>query len=398
VRKKTGPFFTTSARFLAQNYLRNGNLADVAKKTLLRAPRMMAPVLTVAALEYFFIELGLTSNLELLPSITWSTWPWVTNYENFGYFLNDALELAYLTPNAAPKIVSHYCTGVLWTIPVQLQFSFLTLIGAVMVRDIKTTWKRAAFYTWCIVVNWYAISWGSCFWLGLMIADLNVTYDYVNFLRARPRYFYPFCIGLWILMFQGPLWTWLQDRGFYPIMSAERGIHPDPKTGLPQEAVAAMYPEYFEPRLNTIFFAAAVQMLTELSHSIQHFLSLHIWTSVFPHTYTVYLIHGIVFWTFGAWLCVTLFELQTLPYWAICLILVLCCYTLIGLLAIIMTPAIEGVASKLGAWVWSWGHEEKVPRRRTLAPYGKDLLVRSKRSGGDVEEGGQVPEVEGKSK
>ena len=148
---------------------------------------MVIPAIVVAALEYFFIELGLTAKLEWLPSITWSTWPWVTNYPNFGWFMNEILELGYLIPNKAPGIVNHYCVGVLWTIPVQLQFSYTTLLGAIMVREIKSHWKRFCFYFWCISVNWYSMNWGSFFWVGLLIADLNVTYNYVAWLHPLRR-------------------------------------------------------------------------------------------------------------------------------------------------------------------------------------------------------------------
>ncbi|CAD0112592.1 unnamed protein product [Aureobasidium uvarum] len=375
-----GPFFTTSTRFLAQNFLRTGNLADVAKKMLLRAPRMVIPAIVVAGLEYFFIELGMTAKLEWLPSITWSTWPWVSNYPNFGWFMNEILELGYLIPNKAPGIVNHYCVGVLWTIPVQLQFSYTTLLGAVMVREIKSHWKRFAFYLWCIAVNWYSMNWGSCFWVGLLIADLNVTYNYVAWLQARPKYLYPMFVLLWVLVIQGPLWTFLEDRGFYTLMTRERNIHPNLATGAPQGEVASMYPAYFEPRLNTILFAGAVQMMTELSTSFQWFLSLKLWIVLFPHTFTIYLIHGFVFWSFGAWLCVTLASMEILPYWAICLILFVCCYAVIGLAAVCITPFSEGAAMALCRNCWRWASEEPVPHRKTLEPFRKDLFLN--RNGG----------------
>jgi hypothetical protein len=381
-----GPFFTTSTRFLAQNFLRTGNLADVAKKMLLRAPRMVIPAIVVAALEYFFIELGLTAKLEWLPSITWSTWPWVTNYPNFGWFMNEILELGYLIPNKAPGIVNHYCVGVLWTIPVQLQCSYTTLLGAVMVREIKSHWKRFAFYSWCIVVNWYSMNWGSCFWVGLLIADLNVTYNYVAWLQARPKYLYPTFALIWVLIIQGPLWTFLEDRGFYTLMTRERNIHPNLATGAPQGEVASMYPAYFEPRLNTILFAGAVQMMTELSTSFQWFLSMKVWIALFPHTFTIYLVHGFVFWSFGAWLCVTLASMEILPYWAICLILFVCCYAVIGVAAFCITPFSEGTALALCRNCWRWASEEPVPHRKTLEPFRKDLFLSRNGEGNKDEE------------
>lgn len=52
----------------------------------------------------------------------------------------------YLIPNAAPQITFNYCTGVLWTIPVQLQGSWLVLLGVIVIREIKTPWKRFGYY------------------------------------------------------------------------------------------------------------------------------------------------------------------------------------------------------------------------------------------------------------
>jgi hypothetical protein len=151
-----GPFFLTATRFLSSNYLKNGKLEDIAKKELRRAPRLFVPIIIVSLLEYFLISMGLTSALEWLPSISWATWPYVTAQPNFGVYLNNIVELAYLMPNAIPEVVSHYCIGVLWTVPVQLQFTYVVLAASVVIRDIKTPWKRFGFYAMVILAAWYA--------------------------------------------------------------------------------------------------------------------------------------------------------------------------------------------------------------------------------------------------
>lgn len=151
-----GPFFVTSCRFLAARYLRSGSISDIANKILLRGPRMLLPCFIFMLLEYFLLELGLAADLEWLPSISWSTWPYVTPQPNFGVFLNEIVELSYLIPNGAPEVINHYCVGVLWTIPVQHFFSYVTLLAAVMIRDVKKPWKRMLFYTLTIICGWYA--------------------------------------------------------------------------------------------------------------------------------------------------------------------------------------------------------------------------------------------------
>lgn len=151
-----GPFFVTSCRFLAARYLKNGQLSDVANKVLLRGPRMLIPCFIFMALEYFLLSLNLTAFLEWLPSVGYSTWPYVTPQPNFGVFFNEMVELSYLIPNAAPEVVNHYCVGVLWTIPVQHFYSYVTLLAAVMVRDVRKPWKRLLMYGLAIVAGWYA--------------------------------------------------------------------------------------------------------------------------------------------------------------------------------------------------------------------------------------------------
>lgn len=151
-----GPFFLTATRFLSTNYLKNGNLEDVAKKLVRRGPRLFVPIVIIFTLEYFLMEMGLTAALQQLPSVGFSTWPYVVPPPNFGVYLNDLFQLAYLMPNAIPEVVSHYCIGVLWTVPIQLQFTYVVLIGAVLIRAVKTPWKRASFYFFVIACGWYA--------------------------------------------------------------------------------------------------------------------------------------------------------------------------------------------------------------------------------------------------
>ena len=78
-----GPFFLTATRFLSANYLRNGNLEDIAKKELRRAPRLFVPIIIVSLLQYFLVSMGLTYSLQWLPSVTYSTWPYVIPQPNF---------------------------------------------------------------------------------------------------------------------------------------------------------------------------------------------------------------------------------------------------------------------------------------------------------------------------
>jgi hypothetical protein len=151
-----GPFFLTATRFLSTNYLKNGNLEDIAKKMMRRAPRLFVPIIITSLLQFFLLSLDLQHFLLWSPSVTWSDWPYVVPQGNFAQWMNNMVELGYLYPGAVPEIVPHYCIGVLWTVPVQLQMTYVVLIAAVLIRNVKTPWKRFAFYTAFIVTGWYA--------------------------------------------------------------------------------------------------------------------------------------------------------------------------------------------------------------------------------------------------
>jgi hypothetical protein len=86
-------------------------LKIIAEKTVCRTPRFMIPIVSVIVFEYFMMDVGAVTYLEYLPSITWSPWPSTSVYPNFGWFLNETLQLIYLIPNAAPQLTWNYCTG-----------------------------------------------------------------------------------------------------------------------------------------------------------------------------------------------------------------------------------------------------------------------------------------------
>ncbi|KAG9671526.1 hypothetical protein KCU99_g4731, partial [Aureobasidium melanogenum] len=370
-----GPFFVTSCRFLSARYLRDGDLGNIAEKMLLRAPRLLLPPFIVAAMEYLFFELNFMQWLQWLPSISWSEWAFISDYDNFGHYLNAMLELAYLIPNAAPQVVSHYCVGVLWSIPVQLQFSFVTLLGVVMIRDIKTHWKRFAFYGWCIIANWYSLSWGSCFWAGLALADLQITYKFSARIQKRPLLCWVVCICCWIVAIFSAAMTLLQDRLDIPTMSGERNIHPDMYTGKKLgDTIRGGYPLYFEPRYNTLTFAVSMQLLVETSKWFQAFLSMRVWQPIFPHAFTIYLVHGFIWWTLGSYMVVQL-GTDGWPYWSILLLTAIVCYFTLALTVIALSFLTETITAACCRNIARWAMEPSVPKQPTLEPFPRGLFL-----------------------
>ncbi|CBX90389.1 hypothetical protein IAQ61_001889 [Plenodomus lingam] len=375
-----GVFFTTSVRFLTSSYFKTGNVENIAKAAVRRTPRLMIPVATIALLEYFLIDIGATSYLRYIPSLTWSTWPYVTRYENFGQYISEVIELVFLIPNAVPQITLHYCTGVLWTIAVQLQGSWLVLIGAIVVREIKTPSKRVALYAFCLVSHWYAQSWGAYLWLGLLLTDLDVTYKYKDYLNKRPLAYYPLLTFCWLCVGAGfavnviPNWS----NTSFNFTTAEHDIHPDALTAEPLvNTPRAGYPEYFTPRFNGILFAGGMQAIVELSGAVQWFLSTAPFLALFPHVFTLYLVHGVVFWTWGSWLLVFL-AARGFTYGVNVAVVGVTSYALLFLCLPVITPLVEALGKDVTSFVWMTAQQRSPPRRPTLFPFPKDFFTARK--------------------
>ncbi|KAF2474973.1 uncharacterized protein BDR25DRAFT_332220 [Lindgomyces ingoldianus] len=390
-----GVFFTTSVRFLVAGYLKRGNLQDIAKGAVRRTPRLMIPVTAMALLEYFLVDCGATTYLRYIPSVTWSNWPYVTRFPTIGHFISEILELVYLIPNAVPQITFNYCTGVLWTIAVQLQGSWLVLTGVIVVYEIKTPWKRMAYYTFCIINHWYAVSWGSYLWFGLLLADIDITYKYKDWLHKRPLAYFPFLTFCWLCVIAGFAANMIPNWSDFNFVIYENNIHPDDSTG---EAIwnteNAGYPAYYVPRFNGLLFAVGMQAIVEISPAVQSVLSLRFLLVLFPHIFTIYLLHGLVFWSWGSWLMIFLAD-RNFTYGTNVTIVGITSYVLLFLILPIVTPIVEALGKDITTLVWMSAVEKSPPRRRTLFPFPDDLF--SRRGGGDVEAAGIVRQSSGGS-
>ncbi|KAF1935214.1 hypothetical protein EJ02DRAFT_507172 [Clathrospora elynae] len=369
-----GPFFTSSTRFLVMTYLKSGNLKGVAEKTVGRTPRLIIPCAAIAALEYFCMQVGAISWLEYLPSVTWSTWPYTSNYVTFGHFISEIIELMYIIPNAVPQITFNYCIGVLWTIPVQLQNSWTSLLAVIIIREIKTPWKRMCYYAFCIGMHWYAMSWGSFFWVGLLIADLDISYKWKTWLYARPWVYYPLLAFVAILALGSPSIDLVGQWTTMNFNTLEYGVHPHQRTGhLIRDSVDYGYPPYYIPRLSALTFSIGFHLLVELSPVVQKFFSNRLLMWLFPHILTLYLIHGLIFWSLGAVICVKL-AAHGVPYWANMLVVAVCTYTVIFGCLPFLTPVIETLGKSITMNIWRDASERPAPRRKTLYPFDPDMF------------------------
>jgi hypothetical protein len=366
-------------------YIKTGNLQKVAEKVVGRTPRLIIPCAAFAALEYFCMQMGAVTWLEYLPSVTWSTWPYTTSYTTFGHFISEVIELMYIIPNAAPQITFNYCIGVFWTIPVQLQNSWLALLGVIVIREIKTPWKRMGYYAFCVLMHWYATSWGSFFWMGLLIADLDITYKWKPWLYARPWAYYPFITFLTILTIGSQSLDLVGQWTPINFNTREYGIHPDHLTGQPiRDTTRYGFPPYYVPALTTFTFSIGIHLLVELSPLMQKFFTNRVFMWLFPHIMTLYLIHGLIFWSLGSVICIKLAALGV-PYWANMLVTATCSFTVTFGCLPFLTPIIETLGKSVTLNIWRDASEKPAKRRKSLYPFGADMFMGGEKNDAEAE-------------
>jgi hypothetical protein len=154
----------------------------------------------------------------------------------------------------------------------------------------------------------------------------------------------------------------------------EYGWHPDVKTGLTiSQAGRSTYPDYYIPRLNALVSTVFMQLIIEISPMVQKLFSLKLFQWVFPHIFTIYLIHGFIFWSIGSLVCVNLFA-AGLPYWACVVVVLVICYGTLFVSMPILTPIIEIMGKNVTQSLWEHASQEPAPRRKTLYPFGPDIF------------------------
>ncbi|RFU35533.1 hypothetical protein B7463_g809, partial [Scytalidium lignicola] len=329
----------------------------MAQKIVARPFRLLTPVIAIATLEYFLTDSGALNWLEYLPSVTWSSWPFITMVQNPGVFISELIQLAYLVPNAAPMITYNYCTGVLWTIPVQLQGAWQTLIALIMIKECKRPGNAS--------VSMHSV-----------LRTTDLTYKYKTWLYARWWAYYPLLLTLLIVALEGftidlvTQWTEVNYAEY------EYGWHPDTATGLTiSQAGNSVYPDYFVPRLNALLTTVAMQTIVEISPLVQKVLSIKQLQWLFPHLFTIYLIHGFIFWSIGAWAMISIFSYGC-PYWLCLLLTAIISYGALFATLPLLTPPIEAIGKHFTVRLWEHASQEPIIRKPTTYPFGKDLMLK----------------------
>ncbi len=349
-----GTFFALPARTMCQRYLLKGGIGGLADATVRRIPRLMVPVAGAALANYFLMDVDAFKWVPRINSITWSVWSYWQNYPNVLAFVNAVITLPWAGPPAEPALVTGYATGVLWTIPVIIQGMWTAMIASVIAHEFKNHYKRFAFYAAAVSLSWYANTWDMYFLSGLIVGDLDSKLRYREWAaRGIPIFKLPGkkalrVHGKWLFgLFLAAccVQQWLADISGSPganVTFADYGMHPDWVTAKPHAwAGVTGWSGYTNPTVFGWFFIMSIFMAVDMFPLFQKFFRLRIWHFLGIHSMGIYLLHGIIWWTWACWLCITLFT-AGVPYWACVLVACATGYMLLILFVICFTNTFEG--------------------------------------------------------
>jgi hypothetical protein len=102
---------------------------------------------------------------------------------------------------------------------------------------------------------------------------------------------------------------------------------------------------------------------------------------LFPQIFTVYLIHGLIFWALGSTICVYL-ATKGLPYWSVTLIAAIVFYTTLFASLPILTPVVETLGKYVTARISGEWHIRSLRRedeRFSRSPTFTCLVMRRRK-------------------
>lgn len=353
-----GIFFTLPARTMCMRYLLKGGVQSLADSTVRRIPRLALPVLGACIANYFLIDVDAYKWVPRLSSRTWSVWDYWQNYDNVMVFVNAFITLWWAAPPESPALVTGYATGVLWTIPVIVQGMWTCMLAVLIAHELKRPWKRFLYYFFCVALSWYANTWDLFFMSGLIVADLDANLHYRDFakkgFKILPGVHIEVGLLAWLFFAACALQQWFiyipaSPGALFDLW--EYGIHPDWINAKPHDWNGQVVFAYTNPRVGSWFWVMSVLILADLSPLVQTFFRLRIWSFLGKHSMAYYLCHGIIFWTWGAWLCLALLE-RNVPYWATILVVFVTSYTLLTALCICFTYTFEWWSILFSKAVW----------------------------------------------
>ncbi|TKY87309.1 hypothetical protein EX895_003986 [Sporisorium graminicola] len=368
-----GIFFLLPSRTMGSRYLVKGGVQSLADNSVRRMPRLIIPAAGACLSNYLMIDVGAYKWVPRMNSLTWSTWSYYQNYNNSIDFVNTFIALWWAGPPDQPALVTRYATGVLWTIPVIVQGAWTCMLCAVFAHEIKTTWKRFGFYGMCILLSWYAQTWDLFFMAGLVIADLDINLKYrrwgemgipllpkgyAKLLRIPERIRQKFALKgkviAWAFFLACCVQEWLS---YIPGAPAEDfdvwdvGVHPNFYNSRPNKWNNDLGYKYQRPRSSAWFFVMSIFILADHSAAFRQLFRLRVWSFLGKHSMAYFLLHGIIFWTWGAWLSVTMLT-RGINYFATIMVVFFTSYIWLTLFCVCFTYTFEywGIIASKAFW------------------------------------------------
>jgi hypothetical protein len=96
-------------------------------------------------------------------------------------------------------------------------------------------------------------------------------------------------------------------------------------------------------------------------------------TSTSTGSSTLYLTHGLIFWSIGSAICVYLAR-RGIPYWLNLLTVAICCYATLFASLPLLSPVVETLGKQITSNIWQFAREKPAPRRPTLFPFPDDFF------------------------
>lgn len=248
------------------------------------------------------------------------------------------LSLWWMQSPSTTPFVTHYATGILWTVPVIVQCTWTCALCALIGREIRNPAKRYGFYSCCIVLSWWANHWDYFFLAGLLLADLDVRFQYRNKLGLGGP------VLAWAFFAVGAVTTWLHYCNVLDVEN-EWGIHPNFTSGTPNRWVGSTQ-AWNMPKLNDAVFVISFFLLCDLCTPVRTFFQLRFWNVFGRNAFSLYLLHGVVFWSVGS--AATLKMLAAgIPYWATQILNFLLCYAMLFVVCELFTRTFDRWGIKL---------------------------------------------------
>lgn len=176
-----------------------------------------------------------------------------------------------------------------------------------------------------------------------MLADLDVRFQYRQKLGLAGAFL------AWGILIVSATITWLH---FGKVINKENewDIHPDFVIGGPNRWAGTQQAWYL-PMATDFALVISFFLLNDLCTPVRSFFQLRFWNVFGRNAFSLYLIHGMVFWSVGAVACLKMLA-AGIPYWAVILINFFLCYALLFVVCELFTRTFDRWGVTLARSFW----------------------------------------------